>query len=117
MTDTTPQAVVVPVKSGWWSKINWATVITVVSALVGIWGIDVSEEMQKAILAVIVSVGGLGIIITKQYFNKSVTPQSVAMAASSTITASAPLPPASVQQVKELIAVGELPKPVWKSKE
>ena len=121
MTDTiAPPAVVVPVKSGWWSKINWATVITILASAASIWGFDFPPELQKALETAIIAVGGAIIVIIKVYFTKSVTPQSVAMAASSTITASAPLPAATPAQVDALIAVGELtppPPPVWKSKE
>jgi hypothetical protein len=113
MTNSTtvpPPAVVVPVKSGWWSKINWATVITIVAALASIWGFDFPPELQRAVESTIVTVGGLVIIITKTYFTKSVTPQAVAMAASPTITASAPLPVATPSQVDALVRAGELPK-------
>lgn len=71
--------VVVEVKSGWFSKINWGEAVKVFAAgLLAFFGIEVSQEMQIYILQAIIGVGAAYTWITKQWFTDTVSPSSVA---------------------------------------
>ena len=65
----------VPVKSAWLSKINWASVISVVAAVLTYFGLNLDAETQAAILTAITSVTAVIIWVLRTFFNRTVTPE------------------------------------------
>lgn len=80
MPETT--AAIVPIKSAWASKINWAAGVGLLAALLSIWNIDVSAELQTTIVRVITDIVSVIvpalIIILRTKFTTSVTAGSTA---------------------------------------
>ena len=70
--------VVVPVKSAWFSKINWTQAIAFLAMLVSYFGINVDPATQAAILAAITAISTIVTWIMKTFFTKSITPSSAA---------------------------------------
>ena len=74
----TPTAAIVPVKSSWASKINWAQFIGLAASVLTVVGIDITPEVQVQVLAVI---NGIIFVVTwvlRTWFTKDVTAASVA---------------------------------------
>lgn len=65
----------VPVKSAWYSKINWTQVLSVVAAILAFFGVGVPEELKDAVAVAITAVTAAVTIILRTYFNKTVTPE------------------------------------------
>ena len=64
----------VPVKSAWFSKINWAEALKIVAgigAATGMFTLDV--ETQNHILMAIIGIGGVATWVMRTWFTKSVT--------------------------------------------
>ena len=81
--DATEPTVVVNIKSGWFSKINWTQAIQAIAAVIVIatgGKINITPEQQLMLVGAIVVVGNISTVIIKQYFTPTVTPQSVAIA-------------------------------------
>jgi len=83
MADDGPVAAVVPIASGWFSKINWAALVSAVAAVLSIWGVSFPPEAQDMVVKFIYAVanlitvaGPVFIFIYHQYFAKTVTTQS-----------------------------------------
>ncbi len=76
-----PTAAIVPVKSAFWSKINWAAGIGLLAALLSVWNIDVSAELQTTIVRVITDIVDIivpaVIILLRTKFTTSVTSGSL----------------------------------------
>jgi len=84
----TVPAAVVPVQSGWWSKINWTQLVAGASMLVAfITGnkLQLDAQTQSAIILVIGFIGQFVTFIMKQYFTKTVTPSSVDATTTTTV--------------------------------
>jgi hypothetical protein len=79
---------VVPIKSAWTSKINWIQVISVLSALGILFGIDISAEDQAKLLVAATVVSNIVTGVVKTWFTATVTEQSIP-----TSTPSVPPPP------------------------
>lgn len=69
---------IVNVESSWISKINWTAIVTMVATLLSIWAIPFPPELQNAVVTVITVGGPLLIVVFRTFFNKTVTPESVA---------------------------------------
>lgn len=82
MVDDKPQAVaVVPVQSGWLSKINWTQIVQgVAMVLVFVSGnkINLTPDQQAAIVVVIGVVGNIVTVLFRQFGTNTVTKQSLA---------------------------------------
>lgn len=65
----------VPVKSAWYSKINWTQVVAVVASVGAFFGLDTSEEVKAQVVLAIQAVGSAITLILRTYFNRSVTPE------------------------------------------
>ncbi len=79
-----PTSAIVPVKSAFWSRINWAALISLVAGVLSIWGIAFPPEAQEAILKLVYAIsnaitvlGPFAIVIFRTFFTKSVTPSAV----------------------------------------
>ncbi len=80
LTQITVPAAIVPVESGWFSKINWTQVVQAAATVLVIatgGKLNITPEQQLQIVGAIVVVGNLATIIMKTYFTSTVTPQSV----------------------------------------
>jgi hypothetical protein len=70
---------VVDVKSAWASKIN-ATNVAAILAMLGtilpIFGLEFSPETQRDILAGVIAIAGVGTVIFKTFFTKTITASS-----------------------------------------
>jgi len=99
MTETTEvTSAVVNVRSAWYSKINWATVVGVVAVIASVWAIDIPQNVQDALVTIISFVTGTLVVTLRTKFTSSVTP-SVAEAAppmNQTKTVGAATPPGAV---------------------
>ncbi len=89
----TPTAAIVLIESAFLSKINWAAVVSLVAAVLSVWGVAFPPEAQDAVLKLVYAVsnaitvlGPLAILIFRTFFSKTVTPQSVSNAPSVTQT-------------------------------
>ena len=71
-----PQATV-EVKSAWASKINWTQAVSLAAMLLAYFGINMTPEVQAAILAAIVAGNTIATWIIKTWFTTTVTPASV----------------------------------------
>lgn len=84
MTDSVPQVVAeAPVQSGWTSKINVTQIVQIVATLLVVFTggkINLTPDQQVMLVGAIVLVGNIATVIFRQYFTKSVTPQSVSVA-------------------------------------
>ncbi len=72
---TTGAVATVPVKSAFWSKINWTQIISVVASVLAFFGVGVPEELKEEIAVAITSVTAVVTIILRTYFNRTVTPE------------------------------------------
>ena len=73
-------AAIVPVQSGWFSKINWTQLVAGASMIVAfVTGnkLQLDAQTQSAIILVIGFISQFATFIMKQYFTKTVTPSSV----------------------------------------
>ena len=81
MADNNTQVVAqVPVTSGWTSKINITQVVQIVATILVVTTggkINLTPEQQVMLVGAIVLVGNIATVVFKQYFTKSITPQSV----------------------------------------
>lgn len=99
---TQPTAAIVPVKSAFWSKINWAAGIGLLAALLSIWNIDLSSDLQTTIVQVLTDITQVivpaVIIIFRTKFTTTVTAGS--MTAAPTVNQAQPVsavtPPGAV---------------------
>ncbi len=97
-----PTAAIVPVKSAFWSKINWAAGIGLLAALLSVWNIDVSAELQTTIVRVITDTVSViipaVIILLRTKYTTSVTTGSLVGApiVNEARTVSAVTPPGTV---------------------
>jgi len=76
--ETVP-VVIAPLKSMWWSKVNWTQVVGAAASILVIatgGKVNLSLEMQLGIVAVIQGIQSLATIIIKTYFTPTVTPMS-----------------------------------------
>lgn len=91
MTDTSaPATVAVATQSAWASKINWTQAVGIfatVIALATMNKVSIPAEQQATIVAVIQGVASLVTWIQRTWFTKTVTPASVANAATTTTLA------------------------------
>ena len=87
MADNT-QIAAVPVESGWLSKINITQVVQAAAMLLLFTTggkVNISADQQVVLATAIVIVGNLVTVIFRQYFTKTVTPQSVPPAETVTV--------------------------------
>ena len=80
MIQPTTQTVVVPVESGWWSKINWTQAASALSAiLVFFFGqtAALTAEQQLAVVVVIGLITNAATFVLRQWFTKTVTPAAI----------------------------------------
>lgn len=91
MTDTsTPATVAVATQTAWASKINWTQAVGIfatVIALVTANKVNIPLEQQATLVAVIQGIQALATWIMRTWFTKTVTPSSVANAATTTTLA------------------------------
>jgi hypothetical protein len=67
----------VPIKSAWYSKINWFSVLTGVVG-VGTWATGLLPPAQAAVVgAVTQTIQTVGTVVLKTWFTDTVTPSSV----------------------------------------
>jgi hypothetical protein len=76
MTDNVSTAIV-PVKSAWVSKINWAQAISVLASFLALKGINLDPDTQANILTAIVSINAVVTWVMRTWFNGSVSPSSL----------------------------------------
>jgi hypothetical protein len=74
---TTGDTVTVPVKSSWYSKINWTQAIGVLASVGVIFGVEITPETQVQILGGIQVVQAAVTYILRTWFTKDVTAASV----------------------------------------
>lgn len=75
---TTPVAVVVPVKSAWYSKINWTQAVGMLAMLgTAFGGFDITPETQVEIVTAIGLAQGAITYILKTFFTNTVTPAAI----------------------------------------
>jgi len=107
-----PTSAIVPVKSAWLSKINWAAGIGLFAAVLSIWNIDLSADLQTTILRVFTDVTEIiipaVIILFRTKFTKTVTPSSVsdAVVVDQKKSVASETPPGPVVRVADVAAVG-----------
>ena len=81
MTDTTaPPTATVPIKSAWYSKINWTQAVAtsaMVLTLVSGGKMNITLEEQAAIVTTIGVIGGIVTWVCRTWFNGSVSPSSL----------------------------------------
>lgn len=81
MTDSTaPTTATVPVKSAWYSKINWTQAVAtgaMVITLVTGGKLSISGDQQAAIVTTIGVIGGIVTFVCRTWFNGSVSPSSL----------------------------------------
>jgi len=73
-------AAVVPVKSDWYSKIQWTQVVAGAAMLLAYFTggqLNMDAQTQSAVILVIGFVGQAATFIFKKYFTKTVSPASV----------------------------------------
>lgn len=91
MTDTTtPSTVAVATQSAWSSKINWTQAIGIAASVIAVITankVNVPPEQQVAIVGVIQGIQSVASWIMRTWFTKTVTPASVANAATTTTLA------------------------------
>ncbi len=82
-----PTSAIVLIESAWLSKINWAAIVSLVAAILSVWGVAFPPEAQDAVLKLIYAVsnaitvlGPIAVMIFRTFFSKTVTPQSVSNA-------------------------------------
>lgn len=74
----TPTIAVVPVKSAWWSKINWTQVAGPLAGLLALLGIkNVTPEQISGIILAIQTMQSIVTIIIKTFYTGTITPSSV----------------------------------------
>jgi hypothetical protein len=73
-----PTNVVVPIKSGWASKINWTQAAGIVASLAAWLGLDISPETMLAVFGGIQAAVGVVTVILRTWFTREVTAESVA---------------------------------------
>lgn len=75
----TPPAtkVVVPIKSGWFSKINWTGAMGIIFMLLALFGLPIADADQASIIAAIGILSNFLIMIWRQWFTSSVTASSL----------------------------------------
>lgn len=76
MANETAPTVIVEEKSSWFSKVNWAQVLTVVFTMLAAFGFNVPEDLRVNIMAAVTALGGLVTIIMRTYFTTTITPAS-----------------------------------------
>ncbi len=67
----------VEVKSGWWSKINWAQILSVVATVLTAFGYVVPPDLIPAAVVVINGVTAFATIIFREFFTTKLTWGSV----------------------------------------
>lgn len=72
---TNGEVATVPVKSAWFSKINFAQVVAVLATVLTFFGLDLPAETQAQILAAIASVTAVITWVLRTFFNRTVTPE------------------------------------------
>lgn len=75
MADTAP-TVIVEEKSSFLSKINWASVISVVFTMLAAFGLNIPDELKVQILAAVSAITGIVTVVLRTYFTTTVTPTS-----------------------------------------
>ncbi len=68
------QLVLAEVKSPWYSKINWTQAVGLVASIAAVYSINVSPEMQAAIVIAIQAAQSLLTVVFRTYFNETVSP-------------------------------------------
>lgn len=71
------QEAFVPVKSAWYSKINWTQAGAAATALIVAFGIDIPEEQKANVLGVLTVGQGILTWIFRTWYNGSVSPGSI----------------------------------------
>ena len=71
------QSILVPVISGFASKINWTQVLGTVASLVTAYGITLPPELVPALLVAVQGVTSLVTITMRMWFTKSIMQGSV----------------------------------------
>jgi len=71
----TAEMTTVPVKSAWRSKINGVAVASFLAAVISLFGLPISEQTQKDILAGLTLAVPPIIVIFRTFFNRTVTPK------------------------------------------
>lgn len=67
----------VPVKSSWYSKINWTQAGALIAAIVAFFGLPIDPEMLTKVLLGIITGQSVITTILKSWFTRSVTPASM----------------------------------------
>jgi hypothetical protein len=73
----TATVVTVPVKSAWYSKINWLAFAGAAISLLGTNALGLDAATQVKVMSVVQVVQSLGTIVLKTFFTPTVTPSSV----------------------------------------
>lgn len=76
-TTTPPLAVVVPVKSAWYSKINWTQGIALLAMAGTFFGFDFDAKTQAEVLAGIIGIQSAVTWLLKTFFTNTVTPSAI----------------------------------------
>jgi hypothetical protein len=75
--EASPNVAVVPVKSGWASKINWVQAGGMFASVMAFFGLDVPPDTLAAIIAGIQAAAALVTVVMRTWFTRSVTTKSV----------------------------------------
>lgn len=75
MADTAP-TVIVEEKPAFLSKVNWASVISVVFTMLAAFGLNIPDELKVQILAAVSAITGIVTVVLRTYFTTTITPTS-----------------------------------------
>jgi hypothetical protein len=67
----------VPIRSAWYSKVNWVAVVGAIGTLVTSNAIGLDAETQVKVLAVWGLAQNVATVVFRTWFNGSVSPQSL----------------------------------------
>lgn len=77
MIQATSETARVPVRSAWFSKINWTQAVAVLASVGVVFGISMPPETQVSIVAGIQGAQALVTWALRTFFNNSVSPASL----------------------------------------
>ena len=71
------QTALVPVKSAWKSKINWAQAGSAATMLVTTFGLDIPDKYRAGARAVVIAVNSVSTWMLRTWFSQSITTASL----------------------------------------
>lgn len=77
MSNDTPDAVTVPVKSAWFSKINWLQAAGAATAVVTAFQLDIPMQYKPHALVAMNVAQGVLTWIARTWFNGTIAPASI----------------------------------------